>query len=207
MSNLVITISRMFGSGGRLVGENLSKALGIPIYDRAVIEMAAEESGLSKEYMEKIEASASSKFLFNLRAAVYTPNAFSAKYDIPPESKAYIAQAKVIQEIAAKESCIIVGRCADDVLAGRENINLVRLFIYGDEHERIQYAVKHYGVSEADAKSTVTRIDKGRANYYNYYTNNRWGELKNYDLCINTSVFPVDSFTPSLAELIKNTQK
>jgi len=205
MSHLVITISRQFGSGGRYVGEKLSQALGIPIYDRSVIEMAAEKSGISAEYMEQAEKDAANKFLYNLRTATYTPLTYHMVYELPPKDKAYFAQAAVIKEIAERESCIIVGRCADHVLAGRDN--LMRLFIYGDMDARMKYAVANYGIKEGDAKSTITKIDKGRANYYQFYTGKRWSEIHNYDLLINTSSFGVEPCIDGLIAMIKDTQK
>lgn len=190
MKNLVIAISREFGSGGRLIGEKLSKELGISYYDKILLQLAAEKSGISPEFIERSEEQASSSFLFNLTAATVNYSNFFYNYDVPMSDKAFFAQAAVIKELADKESCVIVGRCADYVLRSHENC--IKVFIYAARETRLNRLIKEYKISPNEAKDKLNKMDKGRANYYKHYTGETWGAVGHYDLCINSDKSGID---------------
>jgi cytidylate kinase len=181
--NRVITISREFGSGGRELGIKLAKKLNIPFYDKELISLAAEQSGLSEEsflhYDENIPATKSDDQHYSQ---------FSSIYDISMSDQIFFAQTRVIRKLAEQGSCIIVGRCADRVL--RESINL---FVYANIEERIQRIVSiHTGEKTDCMERRVREIDKRRKDYYQYYTGNEWGKSQNYDLCINSSLVGIE---------------
>ncbi len=190
MGNLIITISREFGSGGRLVGEKLALSLGIPFYDKEIIHMAADKSGLSPDYIQRVEEQASSSLLFNLVTSAYASPTFSMQYETPTSEKAFMAQMAVIREVAAKSACVIVGACADYIL--REEENCFKVFIRGEQDDKIHRAVDVYHLPPNGIGARVSKIDKGRSKYYKYYTGETWGDRENYDLMINTSLCGID---------------
>jgi CMP/dCMP kinase len=184
MDKFILTISREFGSGGRLIGEKLAARLGIEFYDRTIIQMAAERSGLSYKFIEQNEEHMSNSLLFNIDAATAYSNFTTSYFDTPVNDKTFLAQTEVIRELA-KNSCVIVGRCADYVL--REDPALVRLFITAAFDDRVRRCVDEYSFPAQGADEKIKKIDKSRANYYKYYTGQSWGSLHNYDLAVNTS--------------------
>lgn len=183
MDKFIITISREFGSGGRLVGEKLAARLGVEFYDRSIIKLAAEKSGLSYKFIEQNEEHVTNSLIFNISAASSFTQAMTY-FDTPVNDKTFFAQAEVIRELAGN-SCVIVGRCADYIL--REDPALVRLFITANLEDRVRRAVEEYNYPAVTAVEKIKKIDKRRANYYKYYTGQPWGNLHNYDLVINTS--------------------
>jgi cytidylate kinase len=186
MDKCIIAISREFGSGGRLVGEKLAEKLGIEFYDKSIIQMAAEKSGLSYKFIEQNEEHMSNSFLFNIPAAAsYTNFKTAAFFDTPMNDRTFLAQTEVLRELALKGSCVIVGRCADYIL--REEPALVKLFITGTHEDRVRRSVENYQMPADEAEERIKKIDKSRANYYKYYTGQAWGNMHNYDLIINTS--------------------
>jgi cytidylate kinase len=197
MSDFTLTISREYGSGGRQVGEKLAEALGIGFYDKSIIKMAAEKSGLSPDYIEKSEESIPNTFLFNLKHSAFSNFDSVSFYETPTSDKMFLAQSSVIKEIAARESCVIVGRCADYIL--RDQPGTVRVFIHADTAERTTRAVESYNLPGENAAASIKRIDKNRSNYYKYYTNRLWGDFRNYDLAVNTSFTGIEG----AAEVIK----
>jgi len=201
MKSIVIAISREFGSGGRLVGEKLAQSLGISYYDKLLLQMAAEKSGLSPEFIERTEEQASSSFLFNLNAASQTSASFFYQYNVPVNDKAFFAQAAVIKELADRESCVIVGRCADHILHNRKNC--LKVFIYASRATRLSRLIQEYGIPEADAKDKLGKMDKGRANYYRHYTGENWGEVRAHDLSVNTDVSGIDGAVNVIRTMIE----
>lgn len=186
MDKCILAISREFGSGGRLIGEKLAEALGVAFFDKALIQMSAEKSGLSYTFIEQNEEHMSNSFLFSVPAAVsYASFKTTAFFDTPINDQTYLAQTEVIRELASKGSCVIVGRCADYIL--RDDPSLVKLFITGTQEDRIRRSVEHYHMPADEAEERIKKIDKSRANYYKYYTGQAWGNMHNYDLIINTS--------------------
>ena len=175
--HLVICIGRQFGSGGREIGLGLAKKLGIRFYDKEILKKAAEESGIVEELFEKADEKPTNSFLYDLYTTVATPS-------VPDQ--VFIAQAKVIKAAAARESCVIVGRCADYIL--REEPHVLKVFVNAPLDQRIKRAREEYGVTEPNLESYVIRQDKARASYYNYFATGRWGQSREYDLCVNSRI-------------------
>lgn len=190
MKNIVVALSRQFGSGGRLIGQTLAEQLGINYYDKVLLTLSSEKSGLSTEFIERLEEQASSSFLFNLStAAQATPN-FFYRYDVPANDKAFFAQTAVIKELAAKESCVIVGRCADYIL--RNDKSCLKVFVHASKEMRLKRLIGEYGMGLDEAHEKLMKMDKGRANYYRHYTGEEWGKVDFFDLSINTDTVGVD---------------
>ena len=185
MDKFVITISREYGSGGRLIGDLLAKELGVPFYDKEIIHMAAEKSGMSAGFIEKSDESIPSTFLHNLKYSAYSSYDSVSFYDTPITDKVYLAQSAVLKELAAEQSCVIAGRCADYIL--RDEPGLVTIFVRGKFDHRVNYAVENYGLDQNKAAEKVKKIDKSRMNYYRYYTSRQWGSVDNFDLVVNSS--------------------
>ena len=200
MEKLLLTISREFGSGGRLVGERLAKELDISFYDHALIHLAVAKSGLDPATIEKAEEEATSKFLFHLAIGGYVSSGVFSQINVPITDQVFFAQSKVIEEAAAKESCVIVGRCANYIL--RNHPGLVRIFIYGTEQDRLKRITGDYGVPESEAKARLTKMDKARTNYYEYYTGETWGAVHSYDLAINTAFTGIDGAVRVIRSLL-----
>ncbi len=190
MKSRVIAISREYGSGGRLVGAKLAEELGMEFYDKAIISMAAEKSGLSPEFVERSEEMARSSFLYSIVMAGSSESSMLSPYTVPTGDKAFFAMSDIIREVAAKGNAVIVGRCADFILRDREDC--LKVFVFGDKETRIQRLVKYYGLSEQEAPDRLKKIDKARANYYRYYTGETWGRAHAYDLAVNTGTLGVE---------------
>ena len=171
--NKIITISRQYGSGGRIIGKKLAEALGIPFYDNELITMAAEKTGLSVECFKDAEKTSVGNLFFSLTSL--TPSIDSV--GLPLNEKIFLVQSQVIKEVAEEGPCVIVGRSANYVLS--ENPNCINIFLQAD--------------------SMVIKTDKRRANYYNYFTGGKWGKAENYDLILNTSRMDLDK----IVEVIK----
>jgi CMP/dCMP kinase len=201
MSNFVITIGRQSGTGGREIGMKLAKKLGIKCYDKELITRAAKESGLAEEIIDTHDEKPNKSFLYSLVMDSYEMG-FGAGYtDIPLSHKVFLAQLNAIKQIADEESCVIVGRCADYALEGREN--LIRIFVTGEEECKITRLEGTYGLNTEDAKALMKKKDKERSSYYNYYSNKEWGKADSYDLCISSTLLGVDGTVESLYVIIK----
>ena len=184
MTKRIITISREFGSGGRFIGEEVAKKLGVAYYDKDIIGKIAEQSGLSPEYVKENAELSPKKGLFAY--------AFSGR-DITGKSvgdMVYEAQRKIIMEIAEKESCVIIGRNADFILKDRDDV--LNVFIHGDMPEKIQRIIDLYNVEEKEAVKMMADTDKRRMTNYNFYTEQKWGKASNYTLCLNSSQLGYD---------------
>lgn len=181
---MVITIARQFGSGGREIGRKLADKLGIKFYDKELISLAAKESGMSPEIFEEVDEKATNSLLYALSVgAVTIGNNFSIVPNVPMNDRLFLLQHDIIKKVSA-DHCVIVGRCADYVL--KDRTDCIKLFIYADLQKRVEYAVKVHNVPREKAPSVIQKTDKSRANYYNYYSTDKWGDPKNYDLCINS---------------------
>ena len=189
MKKTVIAISRTYGSHGTVVGRELAAKLGVPMFDKKIIEMAAEKSGLSPDYIDNLETHASSSFLFNLASSTYQAGAAAAGiahfYDLPMSYTAFSAQTTVIKDLAQRGSCVIIGRCSDYIL--RSDLNCVKVFLYAEEADRIEQAKKEFGMNDKAAAAQVKKMSKGRANYYKNFTGETWGQALSHDLTINTT--------------------
>ena len=187
-SRTVITIARQYGSGGREIGEMLAKKLGVPYYDKELIALAAKKSGLSEEVFRQADERATSSLLYSLVMGTYGfGGGVAGMNDMPINDKLFLIQPDIIRKAAEKGACVIVGRCADYVL--RERKNCLRVFIHADRDSRMRRAVEKYGIDPAKVSDFLTKKDKQRANYYNFYTNKKWDSMQNYDLTIDSSVF------------------
>lgn len=184
MSKKIITISREFGSGGRFIGEEVAKKLGMKYYDRDIIGQIAEKSGFSPEYIQENAELSPKKGLF---AYAFAGRDITGK---SVEDMVYEVQRKVILEIAEKESCVIIGRNADFILNDRDDV--LNVFIHGDKAEKVKRICKLYNVTEADALKMMVDIDKRRMTNYHFYTDRKWGMAGNYTLSLNSSELGYD---------------
>ncbi|MDO4515846.1 MAG: cytidylate kinase-like family protein [Bacillota bacterium] len=176
----VITISREYGSGGRAIGERVAKELGVPFYDKQLILMAAKESGLSEEYIKKTEQMKSTSFLYGL---------YMGAQQLPMNDQIFLVQSKIIRKLAEEGPCVIVGRCADYILRERED--LLSVFIHAPVEFRAQRAKEVYEKEAGSMVDFVKKKDKKRASFYNYFSQNKWGDARHYHLAIS-SVYGVD---------------
>lgn len=191
---IVITIGRQFGSGGREVGRLVAEKLGISFYDKELISVAAKESGLCEQIFETHDEKPTSSFLYSLVMDTYSLGFGGSGYnmDVPVGQKVFLAQFDAIKKIAEKESCVIVGRCADYALEDCRNV--FHVFIHAERQDRINRVMKRDDIKrESDAWDTIVKSDKRRANYYNYYSSKKWGEAKTYDLCINSTLLGIEN--------------
>jgi cytidylate kinase len=201
-TNTVITISRQFGSGGRLIGKKLAEKLGVPFYDKELIELAVEESGFSKEIFEKVDERASSSLLYSLSVSPGVMQGVTGMADLPLNDKVFLVQTKIIKEVASKGGCVIVGRCADYIL--KEFNNVVNVFIRSDMESRIERATNVYKINMTNAQKEIQRNDKKRANYYSFYAHSKWGVVDNYDLCLNSGKVGIDESVEVIADYVRH---
>ena len=193
-----INIGRQLGSGGRIIGEKLAAQLGISFYDKELIQIASQESGLRKEFFEQIDEKASHSIfsgLLGLRS--FSPDEMYSTNYLSNETLFKI-QSDVIRGLAEQGSCIFIGRCADYVL--KDNPSCLNLFISADLNDRIKRIVEIQQIPESKAKDLIERMDKKRAGYYNYYSNKVWGAAESYHLCINSSVLGIDETVTFIRE-------
>lgn len=195
MAKRIITISREFGSGGRFIGEEVAKKLGIAYYDKNIINQIAEESGLSPDYIQESAELSPKKGIFAYALAGRDITGKSV------EDMVYEAQRKVILELAEKESCVIIGRNADFILKDRDDV--LNIFIHGNMPEKTERICRLYNVSEKEAVKMMTDTDKRRMTNYNFYTDQRWGKVSNYTLCLNSSQLGYDKCEEIIMECVK----
>ena len=200
--NVVITIGRQVGSGGRYVGRLLAEKLGVPFYDKELLSEAAKNSGICEEIFEEHDEKPTRSLLFSLVTGMQSHMAAGNFYmDMPLNHKIFLAQFDAIRRIAGEGSCVIVGRCADYVL--RENPDAVSIFVKGDMESKIARAVKYYGIEEDKAEERIRKADKQRASYYNYYATATWGDVDNYDLVVDTGVLGVEGAVELIAKFLE----
>lgn len=180
----LVTISREYGSGGRIIGRLVAEKLGIPFYDKELLDLAVEKSGLSREIVETAELRAKSSFSYSLASAMNFGEGMMTD-TISVNEKLFITQYDVVHQIAEEGEGVIVGRCADYIL--KDLPGVTNVFIYGELEDRIRRSIDVYGVDEKKAADIVKSYDKARANYYNYHTCQKWGQFSNYNLAINSS--------------------
>lgn len=196
--NLIITISRQYGSGGREIGRRLAERLGIPYYDKELIILAAERSGYARSLFEEADQKASNSMIFSLMRAESMVNS----YDLPLNDKIYLIQSGVIQQVARQGSCVIVGRCADYVLQDR--FPCVNVFIHAALQKRMDRAVKVYGLSPDDVQSVLLKTDKRRETYYNYYTGRKFGDARNYTLSLDSLGVGIENAVRVMADYVES---
>ena len=196
----VITIGRELGSGGKRIGELLSHQLGIHCYDKELIQLASHKSGLGKEFFEQVDEKSSHTFFSGLFGSRSGFMGDSSNNYLCNETLFKI-QSDIIKELAKKESCIFVGRCADYIL--RDHPHLIQIFITANLKDRIHRISQDNNITEKEAKSQIEQIDKKRAAYYNYYSNKIWGMSMSYDLCINSSILGVEETSAFILQYIR----
>lgn len=202
MKKVVITIGRQLGSCGREIGRKLSERLGISFYDKELIVEAAKESGLPEKLFEGTDEKPTNSFLYSLVMSVQPGMGLYNRYnDFLNNDNIFRIQSDIIQKIAERESCIIVGRCADYILRQRDD--LIRVFIHASTDVRRERLIKRDNLSEKDAAVAVSKADKRRGNYYNFYTNAVWGDVNNYDLSIDSGKLSIDQCVDLLESYIK----
>ena len=190
--NVIVTIGRQTGSGGREVGQRLAEKLGIRCYDREILTLAAKDSGFDEKIIEHHDERPTNSLLYSLYMGV-APFSFGGNIaggELPLDNRIFLAQFDAIKKIADEGPCVIVGRCADYALEGHEH--LLTVFVLGDEEDRIARLMDQRDITEKEARELMTKGDKNRSNYYNYYANKKWGSSASYDLCVNSSAFGID---------------
>ncbi len=204
---IIITIARQYGSGGREIGERIAKALGIPLYDKEIINDAAAKGELNTDVIKNADESAANSLLYTLAMGsnvIGTTMHFG--YKMPINDKLFLLQSEVIKEYAAKGSCVVIGRCSDYVLKDEKNV--LRLFIYGDiEHRRQRIAERHPELKSSQIIDSINKTDKRRSSYYNFYTGNKWGKYDNYDMAINSSTLGIEGTAQIIVAAIKDIMK
>ncbi len=185
--NLVITIGREFGSGGRAIAKRLSEILGIKMYDKELISLTAKESGYDEEILKNIDETATNSLLYNLStsAGSHMPLVLNAN-SMPINDRAFIICSDIINKLAKKESCIIVGRCADSIL--KEHKNLFTVFIHSNIENRIDRICEYEKCNRTQALGLIKKADKKRRGYHNFYAETKWGDTKSYNLCIDSKI-------------------
>ncbi len=187
----IITISREFGSGGREIGRKLADKLGIDFYDKELLEIASKESGITQELFVKHDETYTNSFLYSLVMGSYPVTAEGRiNPELPLNQKIFLAQFDTIRSLAEKGPCVIVGRCADYVLKNHDHV--VNFFITANMAHKRRRILERYDIEKNKVEDFIRKTDKRRSNYYNYYTDMKWGDARNYDLCINSSTTGID---------------
>lgn len=191
MENRIITISREFGSGGRTIGKRVAERLGIPCYDAELIQKIAEESGFAEEYIKEESEYTSGGWL---------SAAFASRSMGPTnQDKLWAVQTKIILELAEKGPCVIVGRCADYIL--RDKADCLRVFIHADMEHRAERIVKEYGELDVSPEQRLKDKDKRRATYYRFYTDMKWGQVRNYHVALDSGELGLDKCVDIITQL------
>lgn len=199
----IITIGRQFGSGGHEIAAGVAEALSIPLYDKEIIIEAAKKSGMNEALFHKADERTVTSFLYSVAMGAYTPaNGFSG---MNMNETIFQTQANVIHELAEKGSCVFVGRCADYVL--RDMPDSYHLFVYADLPYRTVRVQKLYQLEADKAESLIQKTDKKRANYYNYYTGQRWNAAEHYDFCLNSAKIGIGGCVEAILAYIRLAQQ
>ena len=201
-TNTIITIAREYGSGGHLLGERLAKELGIKLYDREFIRMAAQRSGIDEQYIAKNEQSIPS---FWLKCILSKNSEQPVEASLSADDILFVAESRIVQELAAQEPCIIVGRCADFVL--KDHPKVVKVFCYSDLKSAVNRCVNDYGIPQEQAEAEIRRINRNRIHHYEYYTGWKWGEPHHYHLMLNTGNISLETACKLVKEVYQNITK
>ena len=188
----IVTRGRQYGSGGKEIGSRLAEELGVPFYDEELAEAVAEDANAHPDIVKSADEKATNSFLYSIVASGGLRGVSDAvHYEMPINDKVFISQSKYIKEIAQKGGCVIVGRCADYVLDGNEN--LFRVFLFSDMESKKKRIMQLYSMTEKQAKEAIVKTEKTRKSYYNYYTDRTWGDVASYDLCLNVGKIGIDA--------------
>ena len=197
----VITIGREYGSGGRTIGKLVAEKLGIPYYDRELVDQAAKSSGLAVEAIEENDQIVTRSFLYDL--AIGTSYGYVNNTGVPLDlnTQVFLAQREVILQFS-KSPCVVVGRCADYILRDREDV--LRVFIYASKKARLERIVKEYGEDPAKAEKLLAQSDKRRARHYEEFTDSIWGARRNYDVLLNSGAYGLEKTADIICSLAKD---
>ncbi|MBQ3670093.1 MAG: cytidylate kinase-like family protein [Treponema sp.] len=207
----IITISREYGSGGRIIGKQIAENLGFEFYDKNIIDLAAKESGLSPDFIERTEQNISSTWLYNLLLGTNYAGVAGGTGQhlgaatLPLADQVFNVERKIILSIA-KSPCVIVGRCADYILRTSDEIDrreLFNVFIYADMDAKVKAVMERHNCSEKEAQKIVHTIDKRRANHYSTFTEDTWGDRKIYDILVNSTTLGIEETAQMLTDYIK----
>lgn len=205
MKKKIVTISRQYGSGGRYIGENLAKAMGVPCYDEKLIDMVAKESGFAQSFVAEKGERMTGSLLFNIASSLsFANNVFSTNNGVTLQDEIYFTQNRIIKELADKGPCVIVGRCADYILREREDC--LNVFIFADNESKIERAEKYFNITREEAPAVLKKKDKARANHYKYYTDQEWGMAFNYDLCLNSGLIGIEGCVKAIQQVLELTE-
>lgn len=196
MGYQILTIGRQFGSGGHEIGERLAKNFGISFYDTSLIDLAADYGNIDSSRLKQADEKRPGSLLYS----IFNESNAKTGYHLPVQDAMYNLQSGVIRSLAEKESCIIVGRCADYVLKGRRDT--ISVFIYADLEYRINRICKRTDCSPKEAAALIKKTDKNRSYYYNYYTDQKWGNMSSYDLSLNSSKLGIEGCLEILSKLL-----
>ncbi len=201
MGNKIITIGRQFGSNGRLIGQKIADKMGVKCYDKQLIKEAAKTSGLWEDLLDNLDEKPTNSFLYSV---VMDPYAYlysfdNQNYGMNLNQKAFMAIYNTMHNIAEKESCVFIGRCSNYVL--RDYDNVLNAFIYAPIDTRIATIQERFDISEKQARDQITKEDKARASYYNYYTTYKWGTPEHYDILINSNLLGVDGTADAILHI------
>lgn len=197
--NIIITIAREYGSGGHLLGEMLSKELGIKLYDKEFIGMAAKRSGMDENFIAKNEQSIPS---FWLKCIMSKNSEQPLEGSLSSDDVLFVAESKIIQELAEKEPCIIIGRCADFIL--QDYPKVLKVFCYSDIENAVSRCVSEYGIKRENSESEIRRINRNRIHHYEYYTGRKWGEPHHYNLMLNTGTISLETACKLIKDIYRN---
>ena len=200
-NKVAITIGRQFGSGGREIGVRVGELLGIKVYDKELLTMAAEKKGISPDYLRRVDEKAASSLLYTLAMGSSLYSARHLGVDVPINDQLFITQNEVIREVAEADSAIFVGRCADYVL--RNHPHRLSFFIYSDYESRVHRVMERHECKRSEAESMINKTDKKRINYYNFYTGKKWGKFENYHMSLDSSLLGVEGTAQMIAQLVK----
>ncbi len=206
-TSTIYTIEREFASGGHIVGEKLANMLDIPFYDSQIVDLAAKNAGVSRKIFEGFDEKPTNSFLYSLVMGSYSSGPLAKSTDLNMSDKLFMEEAKIIREAAEKGPCVVVGRCGGYVL--RERTDVVRVYCTADIEFRKHHAIE-IGLEERRIEDAVLKRDKKRANYFNYYTGQRWSDASCYDLCVSTSSAGIDGATEmvlAFGELMERLRK
>ena len=201
----VITIGREFGSGGHEIGMKLAEKLGIKCYDKELLELAAKESGLCEELFASQDEKPTNSFLYSLVMDTYSLGYTNSYVDMPINHKVFLAQFDAIKKLAERESCVIVGRCANYIFSDTEDVFSV--FIYSSKEARIKRAVEQYGVDKKKALGILKKFDKRRETFYSINTGGNWYDKENYAMCLNSGALGIDFCSKLILDAVKESEK
>ncbi len=202
MKNYIVTIAREYGSGGRECGKKLAELTGYKFYDKDLITLAAQKSGMSTDALNSVDEKAASSLLYTLALGSSIYNSGMGSVNLPINDKLFVVQSQIIKDIAnSGEGSIIVGRCADYVLSERDNV--VKVYITSDFDTRVNTVMKRHDLTQSQARDLIIKTDKRRSNYYSYYTGEKWGKADKYDVVVSTARIGIDGAAGLIADYIK----